>query len=182
MLNRSGNPQSNIQLGGNRLSRRSDLTIDREPLSVADWTRCSQLTAERFGQLCRQSDVVLVFDAPAHGNDYVGFTEIDRLLYLLERRFRLHANFTNIDLQRFDTCTASLHRLIRAEGARLKSRKQRRLPIGNHVCVQLAEEDATRKGNLARFDVHANAVADQSFAKTRGHLWCKIAYKICMRH
>src|SRR5438876_3660390 len=39
MLNRSGNTDRDVQLGCDSLSRGSDLTIDRQPFSVADRTR-----------------------------------------------------------------------------------------------------------------------------------------------
>src|SRR4030095_10943435 len=131
--------------------------------------------------LC-QRDIVFALDASTYCDDHIGFAQIDSLLYLLERRFRFHPHFTNVDGHFLDRSTTGLHRLIRAKSAGLKSSKQRRLAIGHYICVQLAEKDAARKGELAYLDVHTNAITDQSFAEARGTLGRKIAHQVGMRH
>ena len=73
VLNRAGNPEGDIQLWRDCLSRLSDLTIDREPFGVADGTRCRQIATQNFGELLGQSDIVFTLDAAADSNDDICF-------------------------------------------------------------------------------------------------------------
>src|SRR5207245_1501657 len=108
-------------LGRNGLSGRSNLSINWQPLGVTDGTRRSQIAAQRCGQFFGQREIVFALDAATDRDDDVRLTEIDSLLGLLERRLGFHASLTHLDGFFLYPRAASLHRLITAKRARLKS-------------------------------------------------------------
>src|SRR5258708_576520 len=53
MLNRSGNAHGDVKFRRHSLPGRADLTIERQPLCIANWTRCCEVAAENFSKsLC----------------------------------------------------------------------------------------------------------------------------------
>src|SRR5438105_8933387 len=121
MLNRARDADRDVELRRHGLTRRSNLSIDRQPLSIADGTRRSQIAAQRFGKFFRQREIVFAFDTTADRDNDVGLTEIDSLLCFLERRLGFHAHFADLYRHRLDLRTTPLHSLVTAKRARLKS-------------------------------------------------------------
>ena len=64
----------------------------------------------------------------------------------------------------------------------MKGHEGWRLAIRNNVRVEFSQKDTTGEGRLTAFDIHANAVAYQSLAKTGRHLGRKIARLVGVRH
>ena len=158
------------------------MPIDRQPLGIADWARCCQIGAQSFSQSFGQSNIVLALYATANGHNNLRFAEIDRGLNFLKRRFRFHANFADVHRNLFYRCTASLRGLLRTKRAGLKGDEDGRRAIRNNVGIQLSQKYSPRECDLAGARIHANAVADQPLAKTRGHFRRKVAHQISVGH
>src|SRR5437764_404319 len=97
MLNRARDAYRDVELRRHGLSGRSNLSINRQPLSVADGTRRRQIAAERCGKFFGQGKIVFALDATTDRNNDVGLTKIDSLLRFLERRLGFHASFTYVN-------------------------------------------------------------------------------------
>src|SRR5574338_1135971 len=100
VLDRPGDPEGNIKLWSYGLPGRADLSINRQPFTVADRTRCCEIGAQYIRQLLCDSDILLRFDAAAYSDDNFGLSEIDRGFGFLKRLFRCHANVAYIDVHR----------------------------------------------------------------------------------
>src|SRR5438094_8383554 len=176
MLNRSGDAHGDVKFRSHSLTGRANLTIDRQPLCIADRSRCREIATENFSQFLCESQVVFTLNSATDGDNDIGFAEVDGLFDFLKRRFRFHTDFTDLNWHRFDRRAASLHRLIAAKSARLKSNKHGRLAIRHYVRVQLAQKNASREYRFSAIDIHAHAVADQSFTETSGKFRREVAH------
>ncbi len=92
MLDCSADAERQIQLGRDCLAGRSDLAIHGEPSRVADRSRRRDFSAQRFGKLLREFNVLLFFDPAADGHNDFRLREIHRLLGFFEDFLRLVAN------------------------------------------------------------------------------------------
>src|SRR2546428_729326 len=129
MLNRSRISHWKEKFRRHSLTGRADLTIERQPLCIADRTRCCEVAAENFSQLLRESQVVFALNTATDCDNDISFAKVDGLLYFLERGLRFHTDFTDFNLHRFNRRAASLHRLIVAKGSGLECHKHRRLAV-----------------------------------------------------
>src|SRR4029077_6784333 len=118
-----------IKLGRDCLARRSDLTVDGQPLGVTDRTRRSEIATEHLRQFFCQRQIVFTLNAAAHGNDDICFTQVYSLFHFLEWRFRSHTNLTYFNWHVLYRGPTSLLGLIRPEGPGLKGSKHRRRAI-----------------------------------------------------
>src|SRR5205823_13983166 len=80
MLNRTRDADRNLELRRHGLTRRSNLSIDWQPLRIANGTRRGQIAAQRFGKFFRQPEIIFAFDTTTDRDNDVGLTEIDSLL------------------------------------------------------------------------------------------------------
>src|SRR5205814_3162788 len=71
VLNRAGDANRDVELWCDCLARRSDLTIDRQPFSVADWARRREIAAQGFGEFLSQSEIVFALNPSTDGDDDV---------------------------------------------------------------------------------------------------------------
>src|SRR5581483_2182051 len=128
--------------------------------SVTDWTRRGEITAQNFGELFGEREVVFALDAAADGDDDISLAQIDGLFRFLERSLGCHSHIADFYWHRFQRSATSLRSLIAAKRTRLKCDEGWRLTIRDNIRVQLTEEDSTREGGLAAINVHANAIAN----------------------
>src|SRR5205085_9909921 len=165
VLNRAGDAEREVELRRYSLTGGANLPVNREPARVADGARGRDVAAQGFGQFLRERDVLLTLDAATDGDYHVGLRQINRLLQLLERRFRLHPHLAHFDLHRLYARALAPLGLIASVRARLECDEDGRLANSLNVCVHLAEEDAACERHRRPFGLHAYAVADETLAE-----------------
>src|SRR5258707_2890741 len=99
MLDGAADADSQVKFGRNRLAGAADLAVHGQPAGIAYGTRRGNLSAQRVRERLGQLDVLLFFDAAAHGDNNLGLGKIDGLLGFLERIFGLVADHTVGDLR-----------------------------------------------------------------------------------
>src|SRR6266550_2754349 len=162
MLNRARDSQPHIELRRYGLSRRSYLSIDRQPFGIANWPRRCQVSAQCLRKFLSEREIIFAFDAATNGHDDVSFTKVDCLFHFLKRSFGSHANFTHLNGHFFYSRSTALRRLVRSIRSRLKGCENGRRTVRNNISIKLAKEDAAGERQRAVRRAGANAVADQS--------------------
>src|ERR1035438_5779478 len=143
VLNRTANSQREIQLRCNRLSRRSNLAIHRQPAGIANRPRGRDLAAQRVGQLLGKFDVLLLFDTTADSNNNRRLGKVNCLFGFFERGLGLiaHGTVGHFEIDGFHRRgRVPVYDLVATEGAVLKGREIRRLANERHVGSELSLE------------------------------------------
>src|SRR6185437_6035377 len=181
MLDRTRNPERNVKLGRDGLSRRSNLTINRQPLGVANRPGRSEISTERFRKLLRQHEIVFTLDPAPNRDDHFSLCEIDSLLRFLERRLGFHSHLADLDSHILDRRSTTFRSLIAAISSRLESREHGGFTVRHDISIELAEENSARESELAAFGLRANTVADERLAETRGELRSEVTHLVRVR-
>src|SRR5438552_6895514 len=185
MLNRSADPECQIELGRNRLTRRPDLAVHGQPARVADEPRCRKLSTQNFRKPLGNLDILLFFNSTPDSDDNFSLRKINRLLGFLEDLVRFIANdvVANLHVDGFHRCgTRARFDLIPAKRAILKRHEPRRITSKAHIGGQFALEHLAGKNQLIAVFLIANAVADYGSLHGSSQLGNKIAHLIGMRH
>ena len=185
MLDGAADAKREIEFGCDRLAGRANLALHGQPAVVADGTRSGKLTAERFGELLRHLQILLLLDAAAHGDDDLGLRKVHRLLGFLERFFRLRANHAIGDLRlhglnRSGRCTL-LH-LVGAKRSGLEAGEPGTAAGDRNIGGELALEHLPNKQQLAVLVFESDAVGNQGDAERGGELGSKIPHLVGVRH
>ena len=185
MLDRAADAQRQIQLGRDRLPRRSNLTVHRQPAVVADRTRSRQFSAQRIGQLFREVNIFLFLDPAANRNDDLCLRQVHRLLGFLEHFLRFVADDAvgNLDAHGFDRRRRSpSFRLVSTKRPVLESHKPRSIAGEADIGGELALKHLPRKHQLSAFVPEPDAVADHRASHRRSQFGHEVTHLIGMRH
>src|SRR5437588_2406393 len=69
MLNRSGDAHGDVEFRSHSLTGRADLTIDRQPLCIADRSRCREIATENCSQLLCESQLIFTLNSATDGDN-----------------------------------------------------------------------------------------------------------------
>src|SRR5580698_10006215 len=185
VLNRAADAEREIELGGNRLARRTDLAVHREPAGVADRARSSEIAAEGLRELLGQFDVFLLLDAATYGDNDFSLREIDGLLGFFKYFLRLVANdaVCDFDIHGFDgSCTCACFSLISAERSVLECDEPGSIGSEADVGSELALKHLAGEDELSAFAFEADAIADDGASHGSRKLGNKVADLVGVRH
>src|SRR5581483_4455423 len=185
MLDRATDAESQVELRRNRLARRPDLAVHRQPAGVADRPRGRDLSAQGFRKLLGQLNVLLLLDAAADRHDDLRLRKIHRLLGFLEGRLRTRTDGAVRDLQVdcLDRRSSGTRlRFVAAERACLKGGKPGRITGEADVRRKLALKHLPLEEQLVAVLTIPGAVTDQCAPECGGELRGEIAHLVGVGH